>query len=337
LDTPNHAELSQGVPTGFAMGVIDARTHDAIPMSLRIVSPFSGLEGAVTENAPLRSLTWFKVGGPARYLIQPRSIDEAREAAVRCVEHNIPIYVLGRGANLLIRDEGVPGAVFKLDTPAFTATSIDLKTGSVNVGAGVDLAKLILRTCRDGLSGLETLAGIPATVGGAIRMNAGGRFGDIGQVVGRVTVMDSQGHVFDRTRDDLVFEYRRTNIVAPFILGATLGLDVDDPEAVTKRYKEIWMYKQNSQPLNARSAGCMFRNPTGPLSAGAMIDQAGLKGFRIGQAEVSDRHANFIVAHEGCTSADLLMLMKRVQERVADKFSVVLHPEVQVWPEPMTR
>jgi UDP-N-acetylmuramate dehydrogenase len=302
-------------------------------MTLRIVSPFSGLEGAVVENAPLRSLTWFKIGGPARYLVRPRSIDEAREAAIRCVEHNIPIYVLGRGANLLIKDEGVPGAVFRLDSPAFTDTKIDLKTGEVTVGAGVDLARLIVQTCRDGLAGIEQLAGIPATIGGAIRMNAGGRFGDIGQVVERVTVMDSQGSTFDRTRDDLLFEYRKTNIIAPFILGATLKLERDDPEAVTRRYKEVWMYKQNSQPLNAKSAGCMFRNPGGPLSAGAMIDQAGLKGFRVGQAEVSERHANFIIAHPMCTSADVLTLMKRVQERVAEKFSVVLHPEVQVWPE----
>ena len=175
------------------------------------------------------------------------------------------------------------------------------------------------------------MAGIPGTVGGGVRMNAGGKFGDFGANIQRVTVMDACGNVFERTRDDLIFEYRRTNIVAPYILSAELELEIDDPEACTRRTKEIWMYKQSTQPLNTKSAGCMFKNPRG-LSAGSLIDQAGLKGLRIGNAEVSSKHANFIIAHPGCTAADIQKLVEEVKQRVDAKHGVRLETEVKMWP-----
>jgi UDP-N-acetylmuramate dehydrogenase len=175
------------------------------------------------------------------------------------------------------------------------------------------------------------MAGIPGTVGGGVRMNAGGKFGDFGANISRVTVMDAQGNVFDRTRDDLIFEYRRTNIVAPYILSAELELEMDDPDACTKRTREIWMYKKSTQPLNTKSAGCMFKNPRG-LSAGSLIDQAGLKGLRIGNAEVSAKHANFIIAHPGCTAEDIRNLVAEVKERVESKHGVRLETEVKMWP-----
>jgi len=262
-------------------------------------------------------------------LVRPRSTDEAAEAARRCVENNVPIYVLGLGANLLVSDKGVDGAVFRFSDRHWNQTIIDGE--HVTVGTGVDMAKLVLRTVREGLAGVESLAGIPGTVGGGIRMNAGGKFGDIGSAVVKVTVMDSHGRVFERTKEDLVFDYRKTNIVAPFILGATLRLEPEDPISIANRMKEIWMYKQNTQPLNTKNCGCVFKNPRG-LSAGALIDQAGLKGLRVGLAEVSDKHANFFVAHPGCTSDEVLRLVKIVQERVYDKHQILLESEVRVWP-----
>src|SRR5690606_2771309 len=138
-----------------------------------------------------------------------------------------------------------------------------------------------------------------------IRMNAGGKYGDIGAVVTRLQVMDLSGEIFERTKDDLVFDYRSTNIAAKFILNATFELEEDDPEQLMRRTKEIWMYKRNTQPLNTKNCGCIFKNPRG-LSAGALIDQAGLKGFQVGGAEVSDKHANFIIAHPGCRADDVL-------------------------------
>jgi UDP-N-acetylmuramate dehydrogenase len=297
---------------------------------MKLATPFSGLDAIVEENAALRRHTWYRIGGPARYLVRPRSIDELGEALQRCADNGIPVFVLGLGANLLVKDEGIDGAVFKLDHEAFATQQFEGDT--VRVGAGVDLQKLIVKSCRAGLAGIETLAGIPGTIGGTVRMNAGGKFGDLGSVVESVTVMDAAGNVSERPKHELLFEYRRSDIAEPIILGATLKLEPDDPEVITKRYKEVWMYKQNSQPLNAKSCGCIFKNPgEGLPSAGALIDQTGLKGLRVGNAEVSTKHANFFVAHPDCSASDVMSLIKTVQQRVLDKHGVTLHTEVKVW------
>src|SRR6185369_15718864 len=150
-------------------------------LRLTKTNPFAGLDEIVIEGEPLAPHTWYKIGGPARWYIRPRTIEELFEASRRCVENEIRIYVLGLGANLLVSDAGVDGAVFRLDQDAWRTVKFD--RNMVEVGAGVDMQKLILRTCRQGLSGIECLAGIPGTIGGGIRMNAGGKFGDIGAVV----------------------------------------------------------------------------------------------------------------------------------------------------------
>ncbi|HYO07614.1 MAG TPA: UDP-N-acetylmuramate dehydrogenase [Tepidisphaeraceae bacterium] len=298
-------------------------------MKLSSTNLFAGLEAIVTENEPLAPHTWYKIGGPARWMLRPRSVEELQEASKRCVEDGVPIYVLGLGANLLVGDQGVDGAVFRLDSDHFRRVRYDGTT--LEAGAGVDMQKLIVRTIRQGLAGIECLAGIPGTVGGGVRMNAGGKFGDIGAVVTKVQVMDVTGLLFERHKDDLVFDYRSTNISAKFILGATLELEADDPERIMKRTKEIWMYKRNTQPLNTKNCGCIFKNPRG-LSAGALIDQAGLKGFKVGGAEVSDKHANFLVAHPGCRADDIMKLVKLIREKVFEKNEIWLESEVQIWP-----
>ena len=300
-------------------------------MSLKLSSPFGDLD-FVTENFPLASKTWYKVGGPARYYLRPRTVNELRLAASRATAEQVPIYVLGLGANLLVSDEGVNGAVFRLDEEHWRRVTRD--RDMLTVGAGTDVQKLVLHCAREGLAGIECMAGIPGTVGGVTRMNAGGKVGDFGSRVHQATVMDASGTIFTRTRDDLIFEYRKSNIVAPFILDVTIELEPDDPERITARTKEIWMYKRNTQPLNTKSAGCMFKNPRG-LSAGALIDQTGLKGLRIGNAEVSEKHANFIVAHPGCTARDIRTLAETVRQRVHEKHGVELETEVQFWPRPI--
>src|SRR3954470_14949074 len=297
--------------------------------TMKMADPFSGLGECITENEPLGPNTWYRIGGPARWMIRPRNLEELQLASKRAVENDIPIYVLGLGANLLVGDQGVNGAVFRLEEEHWR--TVKYEGNLVHVGAGVDMQKLIVRTVREGLAGIENLAGIPGTIGGGIRMNAGGKFGDIGAVVKSVTVMDQEGTVFERTRDDLVFEYRHTNIAAKFIVGATLELEQDDPNRIMKRMKEVWMYKRNSQPLNTKNCGCIFKNPRG-LSAGALIDQAGLKGMKVGGAEVSTKHANFFVAYPGCKADDVLKLVKIVREKVHDKHQIVLESEVKMWP-----
>ena len=298
-------------------------------MKLTTVNPFSGLEEFVTENEPLAPHTWYRIGGPARFYVRPRTVEELQESAKRCAENNVPVYVLGLGANLLVGDNGVDGAVFRLDHDYWRRVKFAGTT--LEAGAGVDMQKLLLRTVKEGLSGIECLAGIPGTIGGGVRMNAGGKFGDIGAVISRANVMDVTGVLFERTKDDLVFDYRSTNISAKFILSATLELEQEDPERIMKKTKEIWMYKRNTQPLNAKNCGCIFKNPRG-LSAGALIDQAGLKGLRVGGAEVSDKHANFIIAHPGCRADDVMKLVKIIREKVFDKNEIHLESEVQIWP-----
>ncbi len=289
---------------------------------------YADFENIVRLNEPMAPKTWFRLGGPARYFIEPRSRDELSTVVKRLAENNIPMYLLGGGANLLVRDQGVDGAVISLSHSAFSRVVIDDRM--VRVGAGKDVLKLVLELAKTGLAGLECQAGIPGTVGGEIRMNAGGTFGDIGSTVAEVTVMDSFGQVFTRQRDDLVFSYRRSNINAKIILDALFELTPENPDRLAQRVKEIWMYKRNTQPLKDNSAGCIFRNPDG-LSAGKLIDEAGLKGSVVGGAEISQHHANFIVARHGASSADVLALMELARKTVRDKTGIELESEVVIW------
>jgi UDP-N-acetylmuramate dehydrogenase len=289
---------------------------------------FAGLEEIVKENEPLAPRTWFRLGGPARYFVQPRTLEELKQVAGRCRDNSVPMFVLGGGANLLIDDAGVKGAVVSLAQGEFA--QVQATDRGLLAGAGADMGKLVIRCVRDGLSGLEALTGIPGSVGGCVKINAGGAFGDIGNAVETVSVMNDDGEVFARCREDLAFSYRQTNITSRFILSAEFRLTADDPHRVLKQVKQIWIYKKNTQPLGQRNAGCIFRNPRG-MSAGALIDQAGLKGRRVGGAHVSEKHANFILADDGCTASDVLKLINVIRETVWKKREVHLELEIEVW------
>lgn len=290
---------------------------------------FSGLEDIVETNYPLAKRTWYGLGGPADFFIRPHTTEQLAQVQRRCNENGIKIYVLGFGSNLLISDEGVRGAVIKLDAEPFTNVQFDGQ--EVTAWAGAELSKLVLTCVEKGLSGVEALTGIPGSVGGAVRMNAGGNFGDFGSVVETVTLMDKAGKVFEKSKPELVFDYRKSNITAKFILNARLKLNAADPEQVMRTVKEIWICKKNSQPLNTKNAGCIFKNPPGGTSAGALIDKAGLKGLRIGGAVVSEKHANFIIAEDGCTSRDVTRLIETVKQRVKEQFDAELELEIEIW------
>ncbi len=235
---------------------------------------------------------------------------------------------MGFGSNLLISDKGLRAAVIKLNAEQFAQMKFDGE--QVTAWAGVEVSKLILTCVEKGLSGIEALMGIPGSIGGAIKMNAGGSFGDIGSVVETVTLMDNQGNVFEKTKPELMFDYRRTNITAKFVLNAKLKLNTADTEQIMRTVKEVWIYKKNNQPLNTKNSGCIFKNPTG-LFAGALIDRAGLKGLQIGGALVSEKHANFIIAQKGCTSRDVTRLIDAVKQRVKEQFDTDLELEIEIW------
>jgi len=292
------------------------------------MSIFSGLEQIVETDYPLARRTWYGLGGPVDYFIRPKTIEQLREVVKRCNENGIPIYVMGFGSNLLISDDGLKAAVIKLEAEQFA--QIKYEDQNVTAWAGAELSKLVLTCVEKGLSGIEALTGIPGSVGGAVKMNAGGNFGDFGSAVESVTLMDRNGIVFEKNKPELEFDYRKTNITAKFVLSARLKLYTADPEQIMRTVKEIWIYKKNNQPLNTKNSGCIFKNPLG-ASAGALIDRAGLKGLKIGGAIVSDKHANFIIAEKGCRSRDVIRLIEAIKQRVKEQFDTELELEIEIW------
>jgi UDP-N-acetylmuramate dehydrogenase len=276
-------------------------------------------EPVIQRNAPIP--TWFGVGGGAERFCVPRSVEELR----RCVEID-------------------PELVVELSAPAFTKIEMDAASGRVVVGAGADLAKVVTESVRQGLGGLEGLGGIPATIGGALMMNAGGAFGEIGSSVVRVFALDRQGRerVLEKGKD-VHFAYRHSGLQGFIITGAELLLTPGDPVALRAKLKDVMAYKKGSQPMADNSAGCCFRNPTltedvkeigakgARVSAGMLIDRAGCKGLRVGGASVSMRHGNFVVTEPGATARDVITLMEQLKARVRDAFGVTIEPEVVVW------
>lgn len=280
------------------------------------------------RNAPLAPYTHLKLGGPAELLAQPRSLDELSGLVRACFAARVPLRVLGCGCNMLVRDEGVPGLVLRLSEPAFTR--IDVQGDRVRAGTGASVAALISASARHGLGGLETLVGIPGTVGGALRTNAGDRAGDIGQYVHRVEVLDSQGQVQVRDRDELQFGEHASNLDDPVLLTVEFALQRDAADAIVKRMRKAWILRKQAQPAAFQAAGRIFKNPRG-LSASALITQAGLEKTRVGGAEVSDRDANYIVVHPGATSRDVLRLIDLVRAKIQERFDVRLEQEIAVW------
>ena len=292
------------------------------------MSIFSGLEQIVETDYPLAKRTWYGLGGPADYFIKPKTTEQLREVVERCNENKIRIHVMGFGSNLLIGDDGLRGAVIKLEAEQFSKIKYDAQ--DVTAWAGAELSKLVLKCVEKGLSGIEALTGIPGSVGGAVKMNAGGNFGDFGSAVESVTLMDNSGNIFEKSKPELEFDYRQTNITAKFVLNARLKLNSADPEQIMRTVKEIWIYKKNNQPLNTKNSGCIFKNPPG-AAAGALIDRAGLKGLQIGGAVVSDKHANFIIAKEGCSSRDVTRLIEAIKQRVKEQSNIELELEIEIW------
>jgi UDP-N-acetylmuramate dehydrogenase len=282
----------------------------------------------VREKVPLADRTWFKLGGPAQFFAEPTSLDELQAVVQRSHDEGLHIRLLGGGSNVLVRDEGVAGMVISLTGPALSIIAIDGNT--VTAGGSAQLANVITQSVGAGLAGLEPLVGIPGTVGGALHGNAGTQAGDIGQWTSRAIVMTRGGELITRERSDLVFAYRHSSLDELAIVEAQFELEEENSDEITKRMQKQWIFKKANLPMAHENTGCIFRNPRG-MSAGMLIDQAGLKGETVGGAEVSQRHANFIIAHPKATTRDVLKLIDLIRSRVAERMGVELENEIQIW------
>jgi len=288
----------------------------------------TGFEKLVRQDEPLAMHTWFQLGGPAEYFAEPHNPDQLIALVKRCHAEGVPVRVLGRGSNVLVRDEGVPGMVIRLSDPEFA--KIRLEGCSVIAGGGAALARVVTTAVHGGLGGLEILIGIPGTLGGALHGNAGTHGGDIGQWTTQVTVITITGETCQRTRDEIVFGYRQSSVDELVILEAGFQLEEDQPRELARRMQKNWIVKKAAQPMGHQCAGCVFKNPRG-ITAGELIEQAGLKGTRIGGAVVSDRHANFILAEPECTSQDVLRLIDLIRGQIHERMDMELELELEVW------
>ena len=288
-----------------------------------------GLEPFLRRTEPLALRTTFRIGGSSAFFLEPpdeRAFADAYAAAVRS---GMPVRILGGGSNLLISDRGVQGIVL---STAGLRGRIRMASGRrARMPAGMSLRKLVRWTARHRLAGLEGLVGIPGTVGGAVYMNAGAGHGTIGSRVGTVWCIGRDGETFVRRGRDVRWGYRSTDIREP-IVAVELLLDRDRPAAIRERMDGTLAQKRESQPVDELSAGCFFKNPRGE-SAGRLIEQAGMKGQRVGMARVSRRHANFIVNMGDATAGDVLALCGKVRDRVRERFGLRLEDEVCYWPE----
>jgi len=291
-----------------------------------MANPFEGFEDAVCCAVPLWTATSFRIGGPAQYLIEPRNLDELVALLDRCRDNAIPVRMLGGGSNILVSDRGVTGAVFRLSR----MTALRRNNAQVVCEAGVSLPMLVRQAEAWGLSGLEPLAGIPGVLGGALAMNAGGAHGCIADTLQHVKTLDRYGRLRDRSPQRLRMAYRQSHLHGEVVLGAAFRLTPKDPAQIRKTYRQVFQDKARSQPLAAPSAGCVFKNPPG-RGAGSLIDQAHLKGEHVGDAVVSNKHANFILNRGHATATDVRRLIDNVRRRVRRRLGVELKLEIELW------
>lgn len=282
----------------------------------------------VTPDAPMAAATTFRVGGPADLLVDILNPADVSALVACCQREGIPYFWLGNGSNLVVGDRGIRGAVLRLDSRSCHPT---LTTdGEITAPAGISLQRLALFARDNHLTGLEFAHGIPGTLGGAVYMNAGAYDGEMANVVTRVTAVTNDGQVLTLEREALAMTYRHTTLMEQnlIVTHVTMRLKPGDQETIDARMKDLMTRRRDKQPLEYPSAGSFFKRPVGHF-AGALVEQTGLKGYRVGGAMVSEKHAGFVINAGGATAADIRQLCTDVQEKVYAKFGVHLEPEVR--------
>jgi UDP-N-acetylmuramate--L-alanine ligase/UDP-N-acetylenolpyruvoylglucosamine reductase len=312
------------------------KVADEIEIGLR----FAGLakelsasvEGTVRLAEPLSRHTSFKIGGPARVWVEPDEVSGLRRTLEISDKHGAGVFIIGNGSNLLVSEKGIDKVVVSLCSAGFKKVSF--RGTTVTAGAGFSLPRLVKMSCARGLGGLESLVGIPGTLGGAIYMNAGGWtnpvFKNMSDLVVSVKVMDRGGRLRTLRRQDIKFEYRNSNLAGNIILEATLKLTKSKKDELIASSVRFIKMKKEKQVLDVPSAGCIFKNPANSnFTCGQMIDMLGLKGLRIGGAEISTKHANFIINRKNATCDDVLALARIIKEKVKTNYGIDLEMEAE--------
>lgn len=285
-------------------------------------------KGAIFENEWLSKHTWYQIGGPCDHYCVPNDVEELRKLIDHCEQNQRTYFIHGKGSNLLISDNGIKGFVIDLSQ---ACSLIKMDGSNVSVGAGFYMPKLVLECEKSGLGGIEMFAGIPGSVGGAIKMNAGCHGKEIFDVLTEVTVLH-HGRIESFPKERIEFGYRYVKTFddpSMIVLSGTMQLERTDGNLLAERRKEFMKKRQQTQPINLPSSGSVFKNPKNDHAA-RLIDQCGLKGYRVGHAAVSEKHANFIVNEGGAKASDVLAVMKHVKSTVFNKFGVALELEVKL-------
>lgn len=283
-------------------------------------------DGRLRADTPLAKYTWFKTGGPADWLFEPASSDELREFLTR-LNGSIPVMPLGLGSNLIVRDGGIPGVVIKLGKPFSQVARLDETTLECGGGAhGI----LVASTARDaGIAGLEFLRGIPGTVGGFVRMNGGAYGREVADILIDCDVVLADGQCHRLTLGDLNYSYRHSSLPeGAIVVSARFRGEPGDPDAIGAKMDQIAEERENSQPLRTKTGGSTFKNPDG-AKAWQLVDAAGCRGLKLGDAMVSEKHANFLINTGDATSADIEGLGENVRNRVRASHGVALEWEIK--------
>lgn len=282
----------------------------------------------VRTDEPMSKHTTFRIGGPAQIFVTPHTVEEIGEVVAACNICQVPFFMLGRGSNLLVSDAGIEGVVIEFGAN-FSEYSIDGTT--VKAQAGITLAKLGSVVEKAGLTGFEFAAGIPGSLGGAVMMNAGAYGGEMKNIVDRVWLMDKEGNLLERSGAEMDFGYRHSIVEDKgyIVLAAALILQEGNREEIQTRMEELAEARRSKQPLEFPSAGSTFKRPEGYF-AGKLIMDAGLRGYSVGGAQVSEKHCGFVINKGGATAADVLQLIEDVKCSVYEQFHVELEPEVKI-------
>ncbi|HDZ76634.1 MAG TPA: UDP-N-acetylmuramate dehydrogenase [Candidatus Omnitrophica bacterium] len=305
----------------------------------------SRLSGKIKFDESLKSRSTFKIGGRARIWFEPDSINDLCSAVKVARDKKIPVLIIGAGSNILVAKKKINVMVINLNAKEFKR--IEFGKQIVDCGAGVKLSFLIKKAASCDLGGLEFLSGIPATVGGALSMNAGISFkipaapgerksnklrlANIANLLEDITVMTYRGIIRRINKKDLIFGYRRSNLSKYIILSARFKLIKKTKKQIKEDIKEYLVYRRRTQDLRFASLGCIFKNPKSNISAGRLIDLCGLKGKMIGDACISEKHANFILNKGNAKAGDVLRLIRFIKKKVRNKFNIVLTPEIKIW------